>query len=531
MFLADLLVNAARRWPDKLAAVFPHERVTYAELEQHSRSVAAELNRLGIGPGKRVAILHDNTLAALIYYWGILRSGAVTVDIPTSAGHATIVAALDEAQPSALAIQPAYLKQLAVELAGTCQRAVLSTANAAEFAGPLLARGQSFHALEAMLERKQALPEARAGADPSTVAMTIYTSGTTGRAKGVMLSHANLLFNASTFNSQVGLTNQDSLLLVAPLYYIHGRIQLLTYTMLGGTIFFSAGFRFPQAVLQELVRYAPTTFSGVPYHYSMLLTHSKLRSTQLPSLRKMMITGGALSPARLRELQEAVPHVALHINYGMTESSPRLTHLGPSDEVFARPTSCGRALPGVTLEILGEAGEPLPGGAIGEVVAGGPGIMTGYVSGDEHASGRIDARGRLRTGDLGYLDADGHLFLIGRSSEMIKSAGERLFPGEIEDVLQRHPGVGESAVFGVPDPALGERVVACVVPAPGHDLTPEDLKTHCLTALSYVRVPKEVHIVAELPKTPSGKIKRNALRARFASPDSGRAHEAREVHA
>jgi long-chain acyl-CoA synthetase len=519
MLLHDLLVEAARRWPDKLAAVFPREAATFARLDQQSLAVAHHLRRLGIGPSTRVAILYDNTPAALVYYWGILRSGATTVDISSTAGPATLAEALEEAQPQALAVQPHLLKRMVAGGSRTCPGIVLSTADASEVAAPLLATGRSFHALEDILATTDAaapLPRPEA----SSVAMCIYTSGTTGRTKGVMLSHDNLLFNVTAFNSRIGLTDLDSLLLVAPLHYIHGRIQLLTYTMVGGTLLFSAGFRFPQTVVHELVRYAATGLSGVPYHFSTLLAHSRLKSTPLPHLRHLMITGGALAPTRLRELQDAIPHAALHLNYGLTEASPRLTYLGPSHEVFARPTSCGRALPGVTIEILGAHDEVLPPGIVGEVVACGPGIMKGYVSGDERTSGRIDERGRLRTADLGYLDADGYLFLSGRSSDMIKTAGERLFPREVEQVLEAHPSVGASAVFGVPDPLLGERVVACVVPTPGHEPSPQELKSHCLKSLPYLRIPKEVYVVPELPKTPSGKIRREELRALFASPRS-----------
>lgn len=515
MLLDDLLTQAAMRWPDKLAAVFPGEAATFAELDRKSLAVAQHLRRVGIGPSTRVAIVYENTLAALIYYWGVLRSGAATVDIPSTGGPA-VLDALAEARPRALAIQSQLLRRMIARDLRWCPDIVLSTGDASDLSAPLLATGRSFYTLEAIVETIDAAPPLPRP-ESSSVAMCIYTSGTTGRPKGVMLSHDNLLSNVTAFNSRIGLTDLDSLLLVAPLHYIHGRIQLLTYTMLGATIFFSGGFRFPQAVLLELLRHRITTFSGVPYHFSMLLTHSRLRSTPLPDLRHLVITGGALPPSSLRDLQDVVPHAALHLNYGLTEASPRLTYHGPSCEVFARPTSCGRALPGVTIEILGVRDEPLPPGGVGEVVASGPGIMTGYVSGDERMSGRIDERGRLRTGDVGYLDAGGYLHVSGRSSDMIKTAGERLFPIEIEQVLETHPDVAESTVLGVPDALLGERVVACVVAAAGHRPSAADLKRHCLRSLPYLRIPKEIHVVSELPKTPSGKVRRDALRIRFAS--------------
>jgi long-chain acyl-CoA synthetase len=514
MLLGDLLAQAALRWPDKLAAVFSGEAATFAELDRKSLAVARHLRRIGIGPKNRVAIVYESSLAALIYYWGILRSGATTVDISATGGPAALEA-LAEARPAALAIAPQQLRRMIAGDLQSCPNVILSCRDASDLAASLRAGGRSFHALETLIEPIEPGAPLRRP-DPSSVAMCIYTSGTTGRPKGVMLSHDNLLSNLNAFNGRIGLTDHDSLLLVAPLHYIHGRIQLLTYMMLGATVVFSGGFRFPQAVVEELARHRVTTLSGVPYHFATLLRHSRLAATPLPDLRHLVITGGALAPSSLRELQDAVPHAALHVNYGLTEASPRLTYHGPSGEVLARPTSCGRALPGVTIEILGARDEPLPPGTVGEIVASGPGVMTGYVSGDERTSGRVDERGRLRTGDLGYLDAAGYLYVSGRSSDMIKTAGERLFPGEIERVLQTHPAVAESAVFGVPDMLLGERVVACVVAAPGHQPDVPELKRHCLKSLPYLRVPKEIHVVSELPKTAFGKVRRNALRVSLA---------------
>ena len=167
----------------------------------------------------------------------------------------------------------------------------------------------------------------------------------------------------------------------------------------------------------------------------------------------------------------------------------------------------------IITDAAGQVQEVHGPGVVGEVAAGGPNIMKGYVSGDERELGKIDDQGRLRTGDLGRLDEDGHLFLVGRSSEMIKSAGERIFPQEIEDVLHRHPAVQEVAVIGLPDEILGERVVAYIIPHDGQQPTRAELKAHCLEAMPFVRVPKEFVLVSELPQTASGKVSRSKLKA------------------
>jgi acyl-CoA synthetase (AMP-forming)/AMP-acid ligase II len=241
------------------------------------------------------------------------------------------------------------------------------------------------------------------------------------------------------------------------------------------------------------------------------MDRSKLSERPPPKLRYVLITGGALSQEELKRLDAAMPGTGIHLAYGQTEAAPRITYIGP-DELFVKEGSVGRALPNVKLEILGPGETPVGPNAVGEVAAGGPNIMLGYVSGDHVELGKIDAQGRLRTGDLARVDDDGHLFLVGRSSEMIKSAGERIFPQEIEEVLLRHPGVQAAAVVGVKDPTLGEKMVAYLEAAGDEPPSRSELKAHCLQSLPFVRVPKEFLFLDELPKTGSGKVSRGALK-------------------
>jgi len=516
VLLIDWLRADAKNFSDKTAAIFcgakpPNDRITFAELDQRSDRVAAYLHAQGIGPGDRVALLYDNSIAALCWFWGVLKVGAATVDVPGLAGRPTIQAILDEAKPKAICIDPQqFAKHVGIEEPLHLPPLVLSTheALAAKAAVASLERGvELLDDILAQYEPRTVAPDVT----EDDVALIVYTSGTTGMPNGVMLSHRNFISNLTAGNELMQLTSDDSILVVVPLYYVHGRMQLLWHTMLGGTMVFSAGFQFPQKVLQELAQYATTGFSGVPYHFKQLLDRSKIAETPLPALRYVLVTGGALPMEELKRLQLALPTTEIHLAYGQTEAAPRITWIGPR-ELFVKEGSVGRALPNVKLEILGAHEEPLPAGQVGEVAAGGPNIMKGYVSGDHVALGKIDAQGRLRTGDLAYLDEDGHLFLVGRSSEMIKSAGERIFPQEIEDVLAKHPRVEEVAVIGVKDPTLGERIVAYVKLRDGGSIEPSELKAHCLKSLPFVRVPKTFVIKDELPKTGSGKVSRGALK-------------------
>jgi long-chain acyl-CoA synthetase len=508
MPLSDLIARTAERFGGKTALIFSDESISFGALYLQSRQVAARLQRLGIGPGARVAILHENALAPLICFWGILASGAQVVDVPCLAGVETVDEILAECRPAAIVLSVHQRERLMRAGAKSLPEVVLM-----EAPSPTNSSGRSDLFLSEIVASESpdaALPSIH----DSSVALIIYTSGTTGRPKGVMLSHRNLLSNITAANSRVGLTSEDSILVVVPLHFIHGRMQLLTHAMIGGTMAFSEGFHFPQRVIDELAKYQVTGFSGTPYHFYTLLERTDLAARRLPHLRYVLVTGGAMHPDGLISLSRALPGVEIHVAYGQTEASPRITYLGPL-EVLSNSESSGRPLPGILVQVLAEDGSELPPGTVGEIVASGPNIMCGYVSGDEISSQKIDPFGRLHTGDIGRFDNHGYLFLAGRKSDLIKSAGERVFPGEVESVLDMHPAVSESAVLGIPDHILGEKIVACVVLKPGAAIEVDALRTHCLKLLPLVRTPREIRFTHNLPKTESGKIDRRGVVAHF----------------
>ena len=394
MPLFDLITRAAESFAGKTAYIFPDQSINFGTLYLLSRQVAARLQKLGIGPGARVAILHENALSPLIYFWGILASGAQVVDVPCMAGVETVDEVLAECKPAAIV------------LSGNQHQRLLQAGP--EWLPPLVlmdgipattADARSYHCLSEIVASESpeaALPEIH----DSSVALIVYTSGATGQPKGVMLSHHNLLSNIAAANSCVGLTGDDSILVVVPLHSIHGRIQLLTHAMIGGTVAFSVGSHIPQAVVYELAKYKVTGFSGTPDHFHTMLERDDIARTGLPNLRYVLVTGGAMHPDALINLSKALPGVEIHVAYGQTEASPGITCLGPL-EVLSNPESSGRPLPGIQVQILAEDGSELPPGRVGEVVVSGPNVMCGYVSEDEFSSQMIDSYGRLHTGDMG----------------------------------------------------------------------------------------------------------------------------------
>lgn len=511
MLLVDLLIQTANRLPDKSALIFNEQKITFGELDEKSAQVAARLKQLNIGPGCRVAIIAQNTLDSVICFWGILKAGAESVDIPATAGRETISAALLECKPIAVVISNQQFIKLTSDgvLAGLPEIVILPEA----LHGDITAASNCIHNL-ADIYAKEPSENKPLDIDENDVAMIIYTSGSSGSPKGVMLTHKNLISNIVASNEYMNLTSSDSILVAVPLYFIHGRLQLLTHMYIGGTVIFSNGFLFPSQILKELAQYKVSGFSGVPYFFTTLLKRSKLKSALLPDLKYLLITGGSFSPQNQADFMAALPNVKLYIAYGQTEASPRITFRDHCSDM-PREGCCGRALPGVKIEILDEAGEEVSITRQGEIVVTGPNIMRGYVSGDEVTEGVIDSKGRLHTGDLGYLDEQGQLFLIGRLSQMIKSAGERIFPKEIENIIDAIDGVAESVVMGIANDLLGEEIVACIVKEQDVDMTAETVRAGCLKHLPFSRTPHKIKFVDRLPRNTSGKIDRQALRQLF----------------
>lgn len=475
--LAATFEAAARRAPEREALVFSDGAVTYGALLARVYGAARAL-----AGKKRVAIVAGSTADAIAVFWGAQWAGAETVDVPLHVGADAIASMFAEAKPDAIVTDEANQH--------------------------LVPESPSTLAIEDVAVEGEPIDRVARGA--KDVAHIIYTSGTTGTPKGVMLSHENLLFDVEAAAERMPLEEGSRLLMVVPMFFIHGRMQLLAHTRVAGTLCFSRGFRFPRKVVEELAKYRVQGVSGVPFHFATLLTRTKIGAAELPDLRYVLVTGGALDARMMGRLRRALSGVAIHTAYGSTEASPRVCHASPT-ELASRPSTAGRALPGVQIEIRGSDGLPTPNGGLGEVVVSGPNVMVGYVSGDERTSGRIDEGGALHTGDLGRLDVDGYLFLSGRLSEMIKTAGERVFPREVESVLERHPSVLEAAVVGVPDRLLGERITAFVVPRPGQTVTSATLVEHARAWLPFVRSPREVFLVDALPKTASSKLRRNQL--------------------
>jgi len=338
------------------------------------------------------------------------------------------------------------------------------------------------------------------------LAALVATSGSTGVPRFVMVSHQNLIANTEAILRSQHLKDDERAMLILPLNYCFGASVLHTHLYQGGGVVFDRRFMFPDKVLRAIDKHGCTTFAGVPTVYNILLHRSNIRSIPMPSLRRFLQAGGALAPERIREMQAAVPTAEFYVMYGQTEATARISCLPPGrlDEKLG---SVGPPLDNLTVRIVDEHGRNVPKGEVGEILVKGPSVSSGYLN-DSEESRRVFKEGWLWTGDLGYLDEDGYIWIHGRKGAFLKMRGVRVSFAEVEATVGAMPGIYECAASAVPHEEVGEALVLWVVPEQGAQNIAEQVRRSLPVHWNC----ESVKIVSEIPKTPHGKISLSALR-------------------
>ena len=325
-----------------------------------------------------------------------------------------------------------------------------------------------------------------------------------------MLSHLNFVANARSIVQYLELTAADRVMVVLPFYYVYGLSLLHTHIAVGGSLVLDNRFAFPNVILRAIQEHRVTGFAGVPSTFALLLHRSNIAEANTSALRYVTQAGGPMPPALLQKWLEVVPAVPFFVMYGATEAAARLSYLHPS-ELRRRPGSIGRAIPGVELQVITDDGRGAKSGEVGEILARGSNIASGYWKSPDETAERFQFGG-FRTGDLGFTDADGYFYVVGRRHDMIKVGAHRVAASEIEDVLHEHPAIFEAAVVGEVHPLLGEAPVAHVALRDGAQIDGPGVIAACRVRLPEHKVPSRVVFHAELPKTPAGKIAKDSLK-------------------
>jgi long-chain acyl-CoA synthetase len=496
MSLAGLTARNARLYPRKPAFVMGGEMVTFAEHDERARRLVRGLAERGIGPGGRVAILARNCLAYLDVYAAAETGGLVAAPLNFRLGAAELAEVLRGLEPHAVFAQAAYA-DVVDKVSGTAVRVALD--------GPERPRWEAFDGLLAAAPAAPPDPPP----DDDDVVYLMSTSGTSGRPRAAMLTRRGQWLDALALALEMRLEPEDRHLGSMPLFHVGGRALVLAHTLRGCTVHLHDGFD-AAAVVDDLERHRITTTQVVPTMLGWLLDEP-LDGRDVSALRLVWYASAPMPVDLLRRSLERFGPILIQ-GYGQTESGPLATTLRPSEHEpgAERLASAGRAIPGVEVRIVDEHGAEQPTGETGEIAIRGPFTMAGYWRAPELTAEAI-VDGWLRTGDMGRMDADGYVYVVDRKKDMIITGGENVYPREVEEVLHAHPAVREAAVIGVADAVWGEAVNAVVVPS--GEIDERELIAFCRDRLAHYKCPRSIELREALPRTPSGKVLKRALRA------------------
>lgn len=474
-------------------------------INEQANQLANHLVGAGFSKNERVAFLFENSIEYVVTYYAALKAGLVAAPLRTDLRPEGLLRIIRDLDPSVIISADKFERLLwETGLTGANIREVIVKAPKLAWASA----GFSVHSWEEIVCEGGCGSNPECEIDENALAGIIYTSGSTGTQKGVMLSHRNIVSNTFSICQYLHLTPDDIQMAVLPFFYVMGKSLLNTHFAVGGAVVINNRFAFPASVLKEMAALNVTGFSGVPSTYAYLLHRSPLAKfrDQLESLRYCSQAGGHMSKAVKEKLRMVLPpHTDIYIMYGATEASARLSYLEP-DLYSRKMDSIGKAIPGVSLAIVGDNMLPVEQGRTGQLVARGPNIMLGYWK-DPQLTGKVLKDGWYCTGDLGHMDSDGYFYLVGRKDEILKVGGHRVNPQEIEDTLMESDLLVEVVVLGVPDDLLGSKLVAVAVPK-NENCGPDEITKVCGDKLPRYKIPDRLEFTRSLPKSITGKIDR-----------------------
>jgi fatty-acyl-CoA synthase len=473
LVLGDILRRHAAVRGGKTAYVVGDDRVTYAAFHARSNQLARALARLGVGRGDRVAVMATNRVEYPIVYFAVLKLGAIVVPVSARFTAGEVAAVVGHAEADTFLVAPEF------EAVARAPRVIRI--------GPDL---DALVAAESSDDVDVAIDEH----DPHVM---LYTSGTTGQPKGTLLSHRSYWLQGTTSHLQLGIREEDVGLSMFPMFHMGGWSLPLGFWHTGATIVIMPKAE-PRAILEAIARERVTYLYAVPTVYASLLAVPDFDRHDVSSLRLLGGGTAAMTAAQVHAIRDGFRCRDMVILYGSTEAGP-VSVLRPAD-VARKPETVGRPYLDVDVRLVDEDGRDVPRGGVGEIVARSEFTMRGYWRNPEETA-RTKRDGWVHTGDLGTFDDEGFLSVVGRRKEVIRSAGESIFPAEIERVLLDHPDVREAGVVGVPDETWGEAVAAAIVLRDGATLDADAVIAHVRAHLAGFKKPKHVCFLAELPRT------------------------------
>ena len=515
MNTAEFLGIATAICPDKEAIVFESNRHTFSQLNERVNRLANGLAKLGVSKGDRVALLQVNCNQCVETYFAVSKLGAIYVPLNFRAKGDELTYMLNTAEVNTLFAGDRY-----IDLVNSIRPNLTSVKDYIS----IESKQDDVLYYEDVISSSPA-DEVVTEIDDNDTTILMYTAGTTGFPKGVMLSHNSFSLYVLENVTPADPAVEEGNILTVPLYHVAG-IQAMMAAIYGGrTLVMERQFE-PGEWMELVEREKASRAMMVPTMLKQLLDHPDFSKHDLSSLRVITYGAAPMPLPVIKKALEVFPGVSFINAFGQTETASTITSLGPEDHMITgtkaekekklkKLSSIGKPMSDVEMKIIDEEGRELPSGEVGEIVARGPRVMSGYWKDEEKTSKTIDKDGWVHTGDMGYVDEDGYFFLAGRATDMIIRAGENISPEEVEGVIHSHPKVGECAVIGVPDEEWGEVPIGVVVLKEGETATPEEIMEYCRANLASYKRPRSVVFVDSLPRNPMGKVIKRELREKY----------------
>ena len=474
---------------------------SWSDLERGSAMMANWIDSLQLPAASRIAVQVEKSVEVLMLYLASLRSGHIFLPLNPAYQLSEIAYFLTNAEPALVVCAP---KQFSAVSKIAFQSGTQYVVTLDEQRGGSLLQRAAHHSDVHTPVHRQA----------EDIAAIIYTSGTTGRSKGAMLSHGNLLSNAQVLHAYWGWQSDDVLIHALPVFHVHGLFVAIHGALLSGSQMLWHSRFDPVRILNDMAR--ATVLMGVPTFYTRLLALPALNPASCASMRLFISGSAPMLVDTFERWQERTGHTVLE-RYGMSETVMLTSNPYRADARYAGASqrmggSVGFPLPGVSLRIVDDQGLPLACGEVGSIQVKGPNVFAGYWRMPEKNAQEFTADGYFITGDMGTVDEQGYVRIVGRSKDLIISGGLNVYPAEIEDALNNLPGVAESAVVGLPHADFGEVGFAFVLAKAGVELQPQTLLIALKNQLANFKVPKHCHVVTELPRNAMGKVQKNVLR-------------------
>jgi long-chain acyl-CoA synthetase len=507
MTLTEMLEKSVKKYGRRYAILFKRERITYKELGERVDRLASGLMRKGVSKGDRIGILLGNCPEFILGYFAILKMGGVVVPLNNFLKGEELRYILNNAGVSTLITSKEYMKTIG-PLRPRLEKLerIIITNNKPSIPGTV--------AFEELMtsEVSVTFPEV---VETETAAI-IYTSGTTGYPKGACLSHSNLISNITASAQAARLRPRDNFLLLLPMFHsFTTTVCILVPLYLGARITIIESLRAFGEVVKEIIRKRPTIFVGIPAIYNILTQISLPKILTFRPLRflnpiRLAVSGAAALPVEILKKFKKRFGIPLIEGYGLSEASP-VVSLNPIRGA-RKPGSVGLSLPGVEVDVVDDRGRSLERGEVGELVIKGPNVMGEYYNLPRETEETLK-RGWLYTGDLVKQDDEGYIYIVDRKKDMISVRGLNVYPREVEEVLYSHPAIAEAAVIGVKDKTKKEMPKAFLALKEGKSISKKEIIKYCQERLASYKIPHKIEFRKELPKTPTGKILKRALKS------------------